>query len=103
MIYRQGDVLIMAIDSIPQDAQPMTADNKQRYVLAEGEATGHAHALKNVDTVDVFTLADALFIRAGTAVEIVHEEHATVTLPAGLWQVVRQFEYTPQAIRRVFD
>lgn len=44
--YRQGDVLIERIDSVPDDAQPVPLEDG-RIVLAHGEVTGHAHAIKS--------------------------------------------------------
>ena len=32
-----------------------------------------------------------------------HEEHATVPLPKGVYRVVQQREYSPEAIRNVAD
>lgn len=40
--YRQGDVIIQRLDSLPQDLKPVAADGG-RVVLAHGEVTGHAH------------------------------------------------------------
>lgn len=42
--YRQGDVLIQPVDSVPSDAIAVARDNG-RSILAYGEVTGHAHAL----------------------------------------------------------
>ena len=40
MMKRQGDLLIVKVDSFPKDATKR--DNR---ILAEGEATGHMHEL----------------------------------------------------------
>lgn len=40
-MFRQGDVLIIRIASLPAD---LTA--RQSKVIVEGEVTGHAHALE---------------------------------------------------------
>ena len=39
---------------------------------------------------------------AGSA-DLIHEEHATITLPQGIYLVWMQREYSPEAIRRVID
>src|SRR3989304_3582392 len=44
MQYRQGDVFIEEVASIPEGARRVPALNG-RYVIAEGEATGHAHTI----------------------------------------------------------
>jgi hypothetical protein len=44
MIYQQGDVLLTKIDSLPLGNK---VERKERgYILAEGEATGHAHVIE---------------------------------------------------------
>lgn len=98
--YRQGDLLFIRF-AMPENAVPV-APHQGRYVLAEGEATGHAHTVSASD-VEVRTMADALFVRAGKPTEVVHEEHDPVTLITGVWRVVRQVEHTPTAVRRVLD
>ena len=44
MLYQQGDVLIESVEAIPPNALPRARRNG-RHILAEGEATGHAHAV----------------------------------------------------------
>lgn len=43
-MFRQGDVLIVAIAAMPAEVTPEKPD-AGRAVLAYGEVTGHAHAL----------------------------------------------------------
>ncbi|OGT54434.1 MAG: hypothetical protein A3E01_02990 [Gammaproteobacteria bacterium RIFCSPHIGHO2_12_FULL_63_22] len=45
-MYRQGDVLIVPAKAIPKGVEPISRD-KGRVVLAYGEVTGHAHAIKS--------------------------------------------------------
>jgi len=44
-LQRQGDVLLIPIDSIPANATAVARDARGRIVLAEGERTGHAHCV----------------------------------------------------------
>jgi hypothetical protein len=44
-MYRQGDVLIIPVYSVPGNLAPVARENG-RIVLADGEATGHAHAIR---------------------------------------------------------
>jgi len=101
-MYRQGDVLIVPVKSIPTGAKPVPRENG-RVILAHGEATGHAHAIldRNVDMVEK-DMRRFLEIVGGGA-SVVHEEHATIKLDAGLYEVIRQREYSPEAIRNVAD
>ena len=45
-MVRQGDVLLVPVDAIPEAAKPVARDHG-RVVLAYGEATGHAHAISS--------------------------------------------------------
>ncbi len=99
-IYRQGDVLIRQIVSLPKQK----AVRQTSGVLAEGETTGHAHRVENMTATEVFEIGNGLYLRVGEeGVRIVHEEHAPITLPAGNYEVIRQREYSPEEIRNVED
>jgi hypothetical protein len=102
-MYRQGDVFIKAA-TIPVDAKPVKAVNR-RYVLAEGEVTGHAHALAATKGVEMYERDGTLYLRitANKGAELKHEEHAPILLPIGDYVVRKQREYTPEAIRYVVD
>lgn len=100
-MYRQGDVLI-----IPTDEQPTTKEIEKengRTVLAHGEATGHAHAIKS-KYARLFAIAAGVhLLELKRQAVLRHEEHAPVNLPAGNYLVRRQREYTPERIRWVAD
>lgn len=99
-IYRQGDVLIRRIKSLPtQKAQPRLTG-----ILAYGEVTGHAHRLEDLAHAEVLEVGKGLFLRVGEeGVRVIHEEHAPVELPAGNYEIEIQREYTPAEIRNVAD
>jgi hypothetical protein len=103
--YRQGDVLIERIPSLPKGAKKLARENG-RIILAHGEVTGHAHAIcaPNADLYSAVDAGDVTFleIRAAAAA-LKHDEHATVNLPRGTYAVRRQREYSPEEIRRVAD
>jgi hypothetical protein len=104
--YRQGDVLVEGVNSIPKEATMIVDRENGRVVLAHGEVTCHAHAiadhgvtLRRVPTapgVSYLEIAEALAM-------LTHQEHATVALPTGVYRVERQREYAPAAIRNVAD
>ena len=103
--YRQGDVLIERIASLPENRTKLARENG-RVVLAHGEVTGHAHAIAapNADLYSSVDRGDVTFLEIREAmVELQHDEHATVTLPPGDYIVRRQREYSPEEIRRVAD
>jgi hypothetical protein len=101
--YRQGDLLILPVESIPESAKQV-GQRQNRLVLAEGEATGHAHVLTAPAVEEYVTDTDERFFRIMAANGLVaHDEHETITLPHGDYEVRRQREYTPEEIRRVAD
>ena len=102
-MYRQGDVLIRKVASVPASAKEVDWKKEGRVILAYGEVTGHAHALP-LSLVSMFaTEAGQRFIKVTEGAELTHEEHATITPEPGCYEVVQQREYTPQAIRNVAD
>jgi len=100
---RQGDIFLDAVNAVPKGATEATPQGP--VILALGEATGHAHAFydggvryfapndQGVAYIDVF--ADGAELR--------HEEHAPIKVPRGKYRVIRQREYSPEAIRNVAD
>jgi len=96
--YRQGDVLLIAVDAIPGRAVPVPRDQGE-IVLAYGEVTGHRHAIAEPHA-ELLALPDQeierRFLRiVGDKARLRHEEHDTITVPPGDYQVVRQREYVP--------
>lgn len=99
--YRQGDVLIERVNSIPKTAKKQP---KQKIILAHGEATGHHHAIEERDPADWWKEEDGTqYVNARGVVEVTHQEHSTIKLPIGKYRVTRQVEYSPEAIRNVAD
>lgn len=103
MLFRQGDVLLKRIDSIPQGLKRVASENG-RVVLAHGEATGHHHSFE--DDAGVALLegdGGDRFLDAQQDASLEHQEHGAIAVPAGSYEVVIQREYHPEAIRNVAD
>lgn len=102
MLYQQGDVLIEAVEAIPPNALPRGSRNG-RHILAQGEATGHAHAV--ADDIQLFGSGDALYCRAAAPFTVRHEEHKPITVPAGVYQVrrVRMYDHFSDEAMAVRD
>lgn len=108
-MYRQGDVLLVPIEKLPEGAKKVRR-GRRGLVLAEGEATGHAHAIVD-EGASLYELVDASdveemrqrFLRVDQEVAVVHEEHGTVTPAPGDYEVRIQREYHPEKIRQVAD
>ena len=97
--WRQGDVLVERIDTLPEEAEP-----KGDGVLAEGEMTGHAHRLDATSDARVLVDSLSLYIEVGPAgARLVHEEHGPIALDPGRYRVWRQREYDPTGPRNVQD
>jgi hypothetical protein len=96
-IYRQGDVLLQKVDRMPEGVVPVTWEG--RIVLAYGEVTGHAHALSTLHAT-MFTRQGDRYLDVKSGAMLVHEEHATITLPEGFYKVIQQREYVPQSAPR---
>lgn len=114
MQIRHGDTFMQVVAEIPADAVPVKTN-----VLAEGEATGHAHRFEAAlalepDAFEMLASADGrLWFRAKKAVVLTHEEHEHVKIPAGVCAVCgigpnglggrTQREWSPEGERRVMD
>lgn len=109
MMYRQGDVLVVAVEEIPAGAKEVPREDG-RVVLAHGEVTGHAHAIL-APQAQLYAMEDTgsggapprRYLGLSTPAELQHEEHSTIALPAGKYEVVRQREYHPEELRQVAD
>ena len=115
-MIRQGDVFLVPFDEkvewlVPVSKKinkdkPIPADNG-RVVLAYGEVTGHAHALHSNmirhyrDTEGSGLTVTQLVVDKPTMLR--HEEHPALPVNKGKYHVVRQREYSPEAIRNVAD
>lgn len=99
--YRQGDVLLRAVDQIPKDAIAQQAQGAL-IVLAYGEATGHAHVV-DATQATIYKVGDKDFIETRPGAHLRHEEHSALALEPGCYQVVRQREYEPAGWRGVVD
>lgn len=90
----QGDIRIEDVDAIPHGARRVEAVG-DRYVLAEGEATGHSHSLLAVDGVEVWEAGPRMYVKAGpNGVAIEHQEHHSIVLaPGSTVEVGRQVQY----------
>lgn len=127
-MYRQGDVLIIAIDTIPEGATEIPRGHRG-VVLAEGEVTGHAHRIPSRSASLYRDESDARYLRVmgpaprkverviinqdgdervvtvlesvpGTTVDLLHEEHSAVSLPPGDYRIAIHVEYSPGELPR---
>ncbi len=98
LTFRQGDVLLLRVDDVPSQAEPELRGG--RIVLAEGEVTGHAHAIEEHDA-RAFTHEGQRYLLTKSKARLIHEEHAPIEVPPGAYRVIIQREYEPDPIRSV--
>jgi len=103
---RHGDVIITRITA--EEYENLHFPHKSDTVIAYGEATGHHHKLQAQAgqaqvLVNKSQETQAFSVKSDT--KLVHEEHATVTIPKGYYKVEFEKEYEPleQLERRVYD
>ena len=110
MIIRQGDILLVKV------GEAQASGKSQRVIIGHGEVTGHMHVLQAAETLNGDELAWQLFAETGEwrgdgspqvaisqETQLVHDEHDTLTIPAGIYEIRRQREYEPEAPRYVID
>ena len=100
-LLRQGDVLLVPVDGVPEDGST-TESRGSHHVLAEGEATGHAHVVAGRSRLVEWRRPRryaAPLTRRFLVVEqpalLSHEEHLPIDLDPGVYEVRRQREYRP--------
>jgi hypothetical protein len=117
-VYRQGDVWIYPISPADYRVHSRTAgatvtpDPEKGLILAEGEVTGHHHRIP-VPAPTKTRARPKVQLRVSRAngevrildvrdkpVDLVHEEHETIKLPPGQYEVRIQREYAPTARSR---
>ena len=100
-IYRQGDVLLVPVEVAP-DGKKVKA-RRGRLILALGEVTGHHHSVAVADA-EMVEAAEKVYLSIMRETTLDHQEHASITLAPGTYEVVRQREYQPRELpRRVAD
>lgn len=111
-MIQQGDVLFIPIpyNTVPKQTKPVDPKNG-RLVIAEGEATGHAHAIlaanagKEQSRLLITDDDKQMFLVNNASVDVFHEEHDIVTIPPGTWAIkgVQEYDYDKEQARRIQD
>ena len=93
-------MFLIPIREIAPDAEPQ----HRHGVLAEGEVTGHSHRFAVPAEAGLFRVGTSLYVDVLVDhAELIHQEHGTIRLPRGPYEVRIQREYTPKGIRKVVD
>jgi peptidyl-tRNA hydrolase len=97
--FRQGDVMLDAVASIPKSAVKV---EQSLIVLQFGSSTGHKHAMGTEHATEFKTETER-FIKVDAPTDLIHDEHSTIPIPSGSFKIVQQREFSPEAIRDVLD
>lgn len=101
---QQGDVIARRVDAVPEHARKV-APRGGRYVIAEGEVTGHAHAIEVAPGITLYEDSEGMYLEVAEEAVQTHEEHGPVTYGPGVWQIggVREKDWLADAVRPVVD
>lgn len=102
LVARQGDILLKTISEIPSGTQ-FVKQVGGRLILAHGEITGHHHSVKADSSLYAGPNNELYLLVKEGGVLLEHQEHGAIPLAPGAYEVKRQREYTPEAIRNVQD
>jgi hypothetical protein len=111
-IFAQGDLLLERVDDVAPSGTVEQNMEGAALVLLEGEATGHAHAIRERVTLfrddslarDIPAGLYVGHVQIGSAyARVTHEEHGPITLPRGTYRVRRQRELGPRDARVLGD
>ncbi|MGH2361005.1 MAG: hypothetical protein ACRDGM_10775 [bacterium] len=102
--YQQGDLLLIRRETMPEGGKVVGPSNG-RYVLAEGEHTGHAHVIEAVPGIELREVNGILWLRVTEERPATHEEHKPQTLEPGIYEIGRVQEVDPftDEVRAVMD
>jgi len=100
---QQGDVILKRITKIPEGSNEVKRKNKA-VVLAEGEHTGHAHRIFDVDAM-FYEKDGKFYLKNENPVTLSHEEHKAFIIEPGIWEVgqVREKDWISGMVRVVAD
>lgn len=110
---RQGDIFLVPVQGAPTN---FVARPAGRLVLGHGETTGHLHILElgqwvvapetteqELHEFAVGTRRMTVFVAVTEETHFIHHTHAPHVVAPGVYEVVRQREYSPDSIRPVAD
>ena len=102
----QGDVLFRKMDNLPQNA---TKRSDTGSVIIAHSETGHHHVFEDPIAVSFYTTADPFlsYLEVKEPSVLKHlrdfDTHEEILFDAGIYELRRQREYTPEGYRMVVD
>jgi hypothetical protein len=130
-IARHGDISLHPVSNIPKDAKLIEGGKDYQngnFILARGETTNHFHKLlsgkSQIDSTDptieamftngkfkIYETEDGVrYVEVLSPTPLVHEEHRSIVIPAGIYEQKAEIEEDPfseaaaqERIRTVLD
>lgn len=99
----QGDVYCVRVNELPAGCKRI-ASEKGCYVLAKGEATGHAHIITDEKAV-MYEKKGVLYLSVMGLTDVKHEEHGPIQLDTGTWKIgiIKEYDAFEEEARNVKD
>ena len=100
--YQQGDVLFIPRDKkLPKKHMKVKEDK----IVAEGEATGHMHRAIAEDATVYVDKDGEIFLSTESGTDVTHQEHHTVSIPKGDYdiKIVREYDPLENEVHKVRD
>ena len=103
-LYQQGDVLLKARKRLPSGLKPVKR-HQRGWVVAEGEATGHAHVFESTDVQLYEDDQGTIWVKVSEPAALKHEEHNAQTVAPGVYRadIVREVDPFSEEVHRVQD
>ena len=103
---QQGDILLLKVNIDITSATKLSKD-KRGIVLAEGETTGHYHAIEvDENEAELIRIGEKMLLNVKSDyATLKHQEHKPIDIPKGVWEVgrVQEYDYFSQMKRPVVD
>jgi hypothetical protein len=99
--FQQGDVIGRKLTHLPTGEPKIISCG--RCVLAHGES-GHSHFIED-DEAELIRIGERMLLKLTKAATVQHEEHGSVRLSRGIWEIgrVKEFDWLNQMERQVVD
>jgi hypothetical protein len=96
---RHGEILLLPVDAAPNG----TVNRVSECIVGHSE-TGHHHVLESDSVFAQIVAANGdLFVDLTAATPLrhrkTHQQHRELTVPAGVWKVIRKTEFDVRAMR----
>ncbi len=109
-MLRQGDILLIEVDSLPSDAVDISPEER-RIFLAASDRSGQSHGVA-ASAVQLFAVypvpfdhasPQERFLRVLKPCALEHDEHSPLPLKPGIYRVVKQRRLDPAGWLNVAD